>query len=117
MRQKKERNPSWTRGILEDFQSTVDKPEQKLCEESEERGGNGASKDECVADERDAAENERAEASGADRSGDRSDADGDDRCRANAGKNDGQRKWESNAKKNLRVRQAHGFGSFKGGGV
>src|SRR5260370_36296627 len=110
MRQKKQRNPSWTRRILEDIQSTLDKPEQKICEESEERGGNGASKDECGADERDAAENEPAESSRADRSRDRSHADGDDRCPANAATNNAQAEAESNAKKNLRVRHAPSSG-------
>src|SRR5260370_42231231 len=102
MRQRKQRNPSWTRRIVEDRQSTLDKPEQKICEESEERGGNGASKDEGVADARDGAENERAEASGADRSGDRSDAGGDDPCPADARKNDGRGKLEAKAKNKMR---------------
>src|SRR5260370_39930128 len=100
MRQRKQRNPSWTRRILEDLQSTLDKPEQKICEESEERGGNGASKEERVADERDAAGNERAVASGPHRIGDRRDSEGEDRCRGKAGKEEDQAQRECDMQRN-----------------
>src|SRR5260370_31008565 len=83
----KQRNRNWTRRILGDLQSTLDKPEQKICEERKESGRDGAGEDKRIADKRDAPENERAEAAGADGGSDRGNADSDDRRRANTGKN------------------------------
>ena len=70
-----------------------------------------------VVDQGDAAEDEGAEAAGADGGGDGGDADGDDGGGANAGENDGERKGEADAKENLRAGHAHGFGGFEDGRV
>src|SRR5216683_1720462 len=66
------------RRISGDSQAALEEAEQEVREDGEKSGGDGASEDEGIADERDTAKDECAEAAGVDGGGDRGDANGDD---------------------------------------
>jgi len=109
----RERSRQKERRMSGDLQSALKKAEEKIGEEGEERGRNGAREDKGIIDEGDAAEDEPAEATGTDGSSDRRDADGDDSSGANASEDDGERKGKPDAKENLRTGHTHGFGGFQ----
>src|SRR6266581_4262192 len=73
--------------------------------------------DEGIADERDTAKDEDAEAAGVDGGGDRGDPNGDDGGSANAGENNGQGERKADAEEDLRAGHAHGFRGFDDGRV
>src|SRR3989441_877402 len=105
------------RRISGDSQAALEEAEQEVREDGEKSGGDGASEDEGIADERDTAKDECAEAAGVDGGGDRGDADGDDGGSANAGENNGQGEREADAEEDLRAGHAHGFRGFDDGRV
>src|SRR5216683_7073650 len=105
------------RRISGDSQAALEEAEQEVREDGEKSGGDGASEDEGIADERDTAKDECAEAAGVDGGGDRGDANGDDGGSANAGENNGQGEREADAEEDLRPGHAHGFRGFDDGRV
>src|SRR5216683_2043860 len=105
------------RRISGDSQAALEEAEQEVREDGEKSGGDRASEDEGIADERDTAKDECAEAAGVDGGGDRGDANGDDGGSANAGENNGQGEREADAEEDLRPGHAHGFRGFDDGRV
>src|SRR5260370_20527845 len=100
-----------------DSRSALEEAEEEIGKQGEKCGGDGAGEKQRIADEGDAAENERAEAAGADGRSYGGDTDGDDSGGTNAGKDDREREREADAEENLRARHAHGFGGFEDGGI
>src|SRR5580704_16510135 len=100
-----------------DPQAALEEAEEKIGEEREKRGGDGAGQDERIADEGDSTKDERPEAAGPDGRGDGGHANGDDRRRADAREDYGEREREAHSPENLRAGHAHGFGGFEDSGI
>src|SRR6267142_2255754 len=71
------RRQKGVRFMSDDPQAALEKAEQKIGEEREQRGGNRSGKNYSVTDHGDPAKNESAEAAGSDGRGDGGHADGD----------------------------------------
>ena len=105
------------RCALRDAKAALEKTEEEVGKNGEKRGGDGAGKDDGVADHGNPAKNESAEAAGADGGSDGRDADGDDCGGADSREDHGEREGKADAPEDLRVGHAHGFGGFKDGGI